>query len=111
MALVDRLVGVRRWPPVSMVVVLALVAGAIAMVVSLDVAVGAAQRAATGLEPGWSDAVPGLGLAVPGAILLRRMPRHPVAWVLCLAGLHWCLDGVAVSWLAYATMRTPALPG
>jgi signal transduction histidine kinase len=39
------------------------------------------------------------------------MPRHPVAWVLCVTGLHWALDGTASSWLAHATAREPALPG
>ena len=67
---------------------------------------------ATGIEPGPGFIeVAGLGLAVPGAWLLYRLSRHPVAWVLCLTGLQWCMDGVAASWLAYATMRHPALPG
>jgi signal transduction histidine kinase len=43
--------------------------------------------------------------------MLYRVPRHPVAWLLCLAGLHWCADGAAASWLAYATYQQPVLPG
>jgi signal transduction histidine kinase len=87
----------------------AVVASAAAVL--LDLAVPAGHRAATALEPGALAGIPGLALTIPGALLLARAPRHPVAWILCIAGLHWCLDGLAESWLAYATLRDPALPG
>ncbi|WP_433291558.1 sensor histidine kinase [Actinoplanes sp. CA-030573] len=83
-----------------------VLAAAVAFVVVaavLDAQVPAAHRELIGIDLGWTAGLPGLGLVVPGAILLRRLPRHPVAWLLCGSGLHWCLDGAAGSWLAYAT--------
>jgi signal transduction histidine kinase len=65
----------------------------------------------TVLEPGWVAGICGLALVLPGALLLRRMPRHPVAWLLVITGLHWAVDGTAASWLAYATLGAPARPG
>ena len=86
--------------------VAALVAAAL-----LDARVPAAHRTATGLEPGWIAGLCGITLVLPGALLLRRMPRHPVAWILVVTGVHWALDGTASYWLAYATTSTPARPG
>jgi hypothetical protein len=57
------------------------------------------------------SALSGVALVVPGAILLRRDPRHPVAWVLCLTGVHWSVDSAAASWLVHATQVDPALAG
>jgi signal transduction histidine kinase len=50
-------------------------------------------------------------MAVPGALLLGRLPRHPVAWVLTVGGLLWAFDGLAGSWLVNATAQSPPLPG
>jgi signal transduction histidine kinase len=77
----------------------------------LDARVPAAHRAATMLEPGWIAGLSGIALVLPGALLLRRMPRHPVAWVLVVTGLHWAADGTAAAWLARATLTSPARPG
>jgi len=77
----------------------------------LDLRVPYAHRAVTVLEPGWVAGLAGLFLVAPGALLLRRMPRHPVAWVLVLTGVHWAVDGAAASWLAYATLSDPARTG
>ncbi|MFC3382349.1 sensor histidine kinase [Couchioplanes caeruleus subsp. azureus] len=92
----------------------AAVALALAAVVGaavIDTAVPAAHRAATRLDLGWVAGVAGAFLCAPGALLLHRMPRHPVAWVLLITGVHWALDGLACAWLAYATLSDPALPG
>lgn len=97
-----------RWA--ALVVVLLTVA-ALGTAAVLDARVGTAHRAAAGLEPGWHAGLAGLALCLPGALLLRRLPRHPVAWVLGVTGAHWAVDGAASSWLAYATTREPALPG
>jgi signal transduction histidine kinase len=92
----------------------AAVAISVAAVVTaavLDTLVPGAHRAVVELEPGWIAGLAGVPLAVPGALLLRRMPRHPVAWVLLITGVHWSIDGLACSWLAYATLTDPARPG
>jgi signal transduction histidine kinase len=77
----------------------------------LDAGGDPAHRAEIVTEPGWVTGLSGLALAIPGAILLRRDPRHPVAWVLCVAGVHWALDGAASSWLVHATAADPPLAG
>lgn len=80
--------------------------------VALDIrTAGAPIPAAAELEPGWLSALCGLAQLVPGVLLLRRLPRHPVAWVLTGFGLLWLVNGVAVSWAAYALYVSPGLPG
>jgi signal transduction histidine kinase len=91
---------------VIVVAVVATVAAAL-----LDLQVPGEHRRLLDLEAGWLAGVPGVALAVPGALLLKRIPTHPVAWILAVTGLHWSLDGLASSWLAYATLTDPALPG
>ncbi|MEV4517381.1 sensor histidine kinase [Dactylosporangium sp. NPDC049525] len=76
----------------------------------LEVALGG-QRATDGIEAGWISGLAGLGLAVPGALVARRFPRNPVAWILCVSGLHWSFDGTCAAWVAYATAQDPWLPG
>ncbi|WP_432950636.1 sensor histidine kinase [Kribbella sp. CA-253562] len=63
------------------------------------------------LDAGWSAVLSGLAQTLPGLLLLRRLPRHPVAWVLTLNGLLWIVDGFASSWAAYAVYTSPGLPG
>lgn len=49
-------------------------------------------------------ALPGLALALPGALLLWRMRVHPIAVVLAVFGVLWGLDGVSVGVLNTAMM-------
>lgn len=77
----------------------------------LEVAIGAERRATDGIEAGWISGLAGLALAVPGALLARKVPRNPVAWILCVTGLHWSADGTCAAWVAYATAHDPWLPG
>lgn len=93
------------WAFVAGVVVL----GALAAL--LDAQVAPSHRGDLAVEAGWQSALTGLTLAVPGAFLMARWPRHPVAWALCLGGLLWAVDGLAASWLAYATTGDQALGG
>ncbi|MGN9781412.1 sensor histidine kinase [Nonomuraea sp. ZG12] len=80
--------------------------------VALDIGTaGAPIPAAAELEPGWLSGLCGLAQLVPGVLLLRRLPGHPVAWVLTVFGLLWLVDGVAASWAAYAVYVSPGLPG
>ncbi|MET7395872.1 sensor histidine kinase [Dactylosporangium sp. NPDC005572] len=78
---------------------------------ALDLAIGAANRAADGLEAGWISGATGLALAIPGGLLVRRVPRNAVAWILCVTGLHWAVDGTASSWVAYSITQDHVLPG
>ncbi len=96
--------------PAGWLVVAATVAAAAGAVV-LDVLTPAAAREAAGATPGWTVGLPGVGLAVPAALLLRRLPRHAVSWVLGGTGLLWALDGLAQSWLTYAVQHDPPLAG
>ncbi|WP_283138751.1 sensor histidine kinase [Rhizohabitans arisaemae] len=64
-----------------------------------------------GFESGWTLALTGLAQVLPGVLLLRRLPRHSVAWVLTISGLAWVLDGFAVGWATYAIYVAPGTPG
>ena len=61
--------------------------------------------------PAWSSALPGLALAVPGCLLLRRLGAHPIGWVMAVGGLLWCVDAVASGWSTYALVTQPGAPG
>ncbi|BDZ45864.1 sensor histidine kinase [Naasia aerilata] len=63
------------------------------------------------LDTGWSGVLPGLALAIPGALLFRRMPRHSIAVTLLGFGVLWCLDGAASSWVNLAFAVDQRLPG
>ncbi len=77
----------------------------------LDAVTPAAVRAAAEATPGWIIGLPGLLLALPAGLLLARLPRHPVAWVVAGNALVWGADGLAQSWLTYAVQSEPPLPG
>jgi signal transduction histidine kinase len=93
------------------------VVAAVAVVISvtalaLDVRNSAtAVPAAAELEPATLAVLAGLAQVVPGALLLRRLPRHPVAWVLVVSGLLWIVDGLAAAWAILAVYTAPATPG
>ncbi|MER7272835.1 sensor histidine kinase [Dactylosporangium sp. NPDC000244] len=79
--------------------------------VALEARIGARQRADDGLEAGWISGLAGLALAVPGGLLVHRVPRNAVAWILCASGLHWALDGAAVAYVAHAVAHSPVPEG
>ena len=89
----------------------AVTVGAAVGAAVLDVLTPAAAREAAAATPGWVIGLPGVGLAVPAALLLRRAPRNAVSWVVGGTGLLWALDGVAQSWLTLALQYDPPLPG
>src|SRR4051794_36180295 len=97
-----------RWAAGALVVV--TVAAAVGATV-LDVRTPAAAREAAAATPGWIIGLPGVGLAVPAALLLRRAPHNAVSWVVGGTGLLWALDGLAQSWLTFAVQDDPPLPG
>jgi hypothetical protein len=69
------------------------------------------QRALAESGPGWEIGLSGVLLAFPGALLVARAPRNAVSWVVAGAALFWALDGLASSWLTFAVLRGPTLPG
>jgi signal transduction histidine kinase len=92
-------------------IVMAATLAAVAGSAVLDLVTPATARTAAESAPGWEIGLPGLLLAVPGALLLRRAPRNAVSWVVAGTGLFWALDGLASSWLTYALQSDPPLAG
>ncbi|GAA1132243.1 hypothetical protein GCM10009630_32760 [Kribbella jejuensis] len=79
--------------------------------VLLDIRNGSNAPAAAELDRGWTAALSGLAQVVPGLLLLHRLPRHAVAWILTCSGLLWIVDGFASSWATYAVYTVPDSPG
>jgi signal transduction histidine kinase len=105
---VTRLSPLRRLRPAPVL----LVAVALVMQVSatlLDNAVTGADRVAADTTRGDLIALPGVPMVLAGALVLQLLPRHAVGRVLTGFGLFWVLDGLAMSWAAYALPRD--LPG
>jgi signal transduction histidine kinase len=72
---------------------------------------GTAAPPDAGLDPGWPTTLTGLAQLLPGALLLRRLPRHVVAWTLVVSGTVAVLDGLAAAWARYAVYTAPGAPG
>jgi signal transduction histidine kinase len=47
------------------------------------------------MSSGWSGVLPGVAMLVPGALLMWRLPWHPIAVVLTGFGTLWIVDGLA----------------
>lgn len=77
----------------------------------LDLRVPGSFRAAVGMEPGWAAGLPGIAMAWAGAAVLAQDRRHRLGWVLGVFGVWWAVDGLAASWLTYATLHGPPLAG
>ncbi|GAA1055122.1 hypothetical protein GCM10017608_19740 [Agromyces luteolus] len=79
------------------------IATAVAIAVSAVAAVGAiaidvvvlAAHPQPPLSPGWSGVLPGVAMLIPGALLMWRLPWHPIAVVLTGFGTLWVVDGLA----------------
>ena len=78
-----------------------------AATVGLDLRNGGGVPAAAELDAGWAAVLSGLAQTIPGLLLLNRLPRHPIAWILTISGLLWIVDGFASSWAAYAIYTNP----
>ncbi len=96
------------------------VAGLAFLVVAMAAAVAAAliglrvpqaHRVLLDLPPAGPDAMAGVALATAGAAVLTRHARHPLGRLMAVFGAWWAVDDAAASWLAYATLHHPALPG
>ncbi len=60
---------------------------------------------------GWTGALPGLAMLIPGALLQWRLPRNPIAIILTVFGLLWAVDGTASAYLNWALAFDPDAPG
>ena len=81
-----------------------------AAALTLDLA-GFVQGADPAVAQGWTGALPGLALGIPGALLMWRRPGHPIAIVLLASGVLWAVDGFAPAWVNASTSFAPGLPG
>lgn len=54
------------------------------------------------MSSGWSGVLPGAAMLLPGALLLWRLPGHPIALVLTGFGTLWILDGLAAAAINFA---------
>jgi two-component system, NarL family, sensor kinase len=46
--------------------------------------------------------LPGACMLVPGALVLAHLPRHPLGWILCAAGLGTVLAGASTEYAIYS---------
>ncbi len=53
----------------------------------------------------WSSTVPAVALALAGAVLALRLPRHAMTWILLGGGLVGALNGLGAAWAAYSLTR------
>jgi len=71
--------------------------------------------AANGFVPAgdrWANASLALGFPIVGALIARRHPRHPIAWVFLVAGMGGALALFAYGYAQYTLVTRPgALPG
>ncbi|BDI23418.1 sensor histidine kinase [Herbiconiux sp. L3-i23] len=71
--------------------------------IALDIAILADYApSAVPMSTGWSGALPGLAMVLPGALLLWRLPWHPIATILVVFGVLWCVDGLAAAAVNYS---------
>lgn len=100
---------VRRWRVLTVLVFgLCVVLAATALTLDLAGFVRGNDPAVAG---GWTGALPGLALAIPGALLLWQRPRQPIALILLAAGVLWTADGLASAWVNLAVETPGGLPG
>ncbi|TDW92004.1 MULTISPECIES: sensor histidine kinase [Kribbella] len=98
----------RGWGPAALGAAALLLTAA---TIVLDLRNGTNAPADAQLDEGWTSALSGLAQVVPGVLLLHRLPRHPIAWILTGSGLLWVVDGLASSWATYSIYTSPGLPG
>ncbi|WP_066375061.1 sensor histidine kinase [Herbidospora mongoliensis] len=76
-----------------------------------EILTGAVTRPGPISFSSWSSTVPGVALAVAGAVLALRLPRHAVTWILLAGGLTTALNGLGAAYAGYSiTHHGGALP-
>jgi two-component system NarL family sensor kinase len=94
---------------------LALLTGVAAFAFFAGALVLRALIAGRGHDPAdqvWSQALVGAAAAVPGALIAARRPRHPIGWLLLLAGVWLAVPAFGYEYARYTFGVHPgALPG
>jgi len=63
-------------------------------------------------DQAWSQALAGAAVAVPGTLIAARRPRHPIGWLLVLAGVWLAVPAFGAEYARYTFVAHPgALPG
>ncbi|WP_167137048.1 MULTISPECIES: sensor histidine kinase [unclassified Diaminobutyricimonas] len=94
--------------PVAVVVLtLALCLGIAA--VACDVIIARLGEEAA-VAPGWTGGLPGIALATTGAILLWRLPWHPIACILLFFGAAQTFFGFCAGWVNIAAIAWREAP-
>src|SRR6516162_8103848 len=63
-------------------------------------------------DQAWSQALAGAAVAVPGTLIAARRPRHPIGWLLLLAGVGLAVPAFGAEYARYTFVAHPgALPG
>ena len=63
-------------------------------------------------DQAWSQALAGAAVAVPGTLIAARRPRHPIGWLLLLAGVGLAVPAFGAEYARYTFAAHPgALPG
>ena len=64
------------------------------------------------VDPVWGQALAGAAVAVPGVLIAARRPRHPIGWLLLLAGVWLAVPAFGAEYARYTFGAHPgALPG
>ncbi len=100
----------RMLPSVSRRALAALAISAFCLVAAVsatwaDLLTGDAARPGPIAFTSWSSTVPGVALAVAGAVLALRLPRHAMTWILLAGGLTTALNGVGAAYAAWSITR------
>ena len=63
-------------------------------------------------DPGFAVLTGGLSLAYPavGALIASRLPRNPIGWLFCAAGLIYLVQRFTIAYADYALLDTFVLP-
>lgn len=102
--------GSRRTAVLAAVGAVAVMLGVLAVV--LDVSGrGLTLPRSIDTAAGWPNAVAGLAQLLPGLLVLRNRPRHPIGWVLVVSGIVWMVGGLASAWMVFVVYAHPGLPG
>ncbi|MES9540676.1 histidine kinase [Actinomadura sp. NPDC000600] len=94
-----------RWLTTAAVAAAVAVAAGTAAGFWLDALNGDGRRPEPLAWSAWGSTVPGLALALAGAILATRLPRHVMTWLLVGGGVLACGNGVAAAYASFSLLE------